>query len=95
MNENEQRSSRPTVTGTVISTKMQSTIIVREDRRVLHPLYKKYVKRSTKYVAHDADGTARDGDVVEITFTRPISKTKRWRLVRVVRAAPGDEEVQS
>ena len=95
MNENKQRNTRPTVTGTVISAKMQSTIVVREDRSVQHPLYKKYVKRSTKYVVHDADNTARDGDVVEITFTRPISKTKRWRLVRVIRTAPGAEEVGS
>lgn len=85
---NADRVSRPTVIGHVISNKMQKTIVVREDRKVLHPLYKKYVRRATRYVAHDEAGTAREGDVVEISQTRPISKTKRWRLVRVVRAAP-------
>ena len=98
METDQSRKQRPTVIGTVVSTKMQKTIVVREDHRVLHPLYKKYIKRSTKLVAHDENGTARDGDVVEISFTRPTSKTKRWRLERVVRAAPGGdiaEEAQS
>ncbi len=82
------RRKRPTVTGTVLSAKMTDTIVVREDRRVRHPLYGKYMKRSVKYVAHDAGNTAAEGDVVEISQTRPISKTKRWRLLRVVRASP-------
>ena len=91
MDNDATRDMRPTVIGTVVSNKMQKTIVVREDRQVRHPLYKKYIKRSSKYVAHDAEDTAREGDVVEITFTRPMSKSKRWRLVRVVRAAPGGE----
>jgi small subunit ribosomal protein S17 len=69
---------------------MQDTIVVQEDRQVLHPLYKKYIKRSTKYVAHDSENACIEGDVVEIAFTRPISKTKRWRLIRVLRAAARD-----
>ena len=69
------RRKRPTVTGTVLSAKMTDTIVVREDRRVRHPLYGKYMKRSVKYVAHDAGNTASEGDVVEISQTRPISKT--------------------
>ena len=81
--------------GRVVSDKMDKTVTVLLERKVKHALYGKYIKRSTKYVAHDADSTARDGDLVEITFTRPLSKTKRWRLVRVVRAAPGGEEAQS
>ena len=88
---NEGRNTRPTVQGTVVSAKMQNTIVVREDRRVLHPLYKKYIKRSTKYVAHDADNSCVEGDLVEIAHTRPKSKTKCWRLVKVVRAAPREE----
>ena len=83
------RDDRRTVVGTVISAKMKDTIVVREDRSVLHPLYKKYVRRSTKYYAHDAGNTAGEGDVVEIMQTRPISKTKNWRLVNVVRRGPG------
>ena len=94
METDQSRKQRPTVIGTVVSTKMQKTIVVREDRRVMHPLYKKYVKHSTKYVAHDEGGSAHDGDVVEISFTRPLSKTKRWRLERVLRAAPGGDVAQ-
>jgi small subunit ribosomal protein S17 len=83
------RSQRPTVTGTVVSDKMTSTIVVREGRLVKHGLYKKYVRRATKYHAHDPENTAREGDEVEIVQTRPLSKLKRWRLVRVVRRAAG------
>ncbi len=86
----ENRRARPTVQGTVVSDKMQDTIVVRHDRLVKHPLYKKYMRRSTKLVAHDAGNTASQGDTVEITQTRPISKTKRWRLVRVVRRGTGE-----
>ena len=84
----EKRRLRTTVIGTVVSNKMNKTIVVRHDAKTLHPLYKKYVRRSTRYVAHDADNTANEGDEVEISETRPLSKTKRWRLVRVVREAP-------
>lgn len=83
------REHRTTVTGTVVSTKMKDTIVVREERSVRHPLYGKYVRRATKYYAHDAGNTARDGDVVELVQTRPLSKLKNWRLVRIVRRGPG------
>ena len=79
------RGQRKTVVGEVVSNKMDKTITVREERLVKHPLYKKYVKRSTKYKAHDEQNAAKEGDVVEISRTRPLSKTKTWRLVRVVR----------
>ena len=85
------RSTRPSVVGTVVSDAMEKTIVVRRDRRVKHPLYAKYVRRSTKLVAHDENNEARLGDEVEIVQTRPLSKTKRWRLTRVVRAAPRGE----
>lgn len=88
-----ERSSRPAVIGTVVSDKMDKTIVVSRDRKVLHPLYKKYVRRSTRLVAHDAENVARAGDEVEIVETRPLSKTKRWRLVRVLREAPRGEVV--
>ena len=77
--------------GVVVSDKMDKTIVVRRDVKVKHPLYKKYVRRSTKFVAHDEANQARSGDEVEIVQTRPLSKTKRWRLVRVLREAPRDE----
>lgn len=83
------RTARATVIGTVVSTKMKDTITVREERKIRHPLYGKYVRRSSKYHAHDAGNTAGLGDVVEIAQTRRISKTKNWRLLRVVRKGQG------
>lgn len=80
-----ERGQRKTVTGLVVSDKMDKTITVREERLVKHPLYKKYVRRATKYKAHDEHNTAHEGDLVEIAFDRPLSKTKCWRFVRVVR----------
>ncbi len=84
-NESNDRGRRLTVVGRVVSDKMDKTITVSEDRLKPHPLYGKYVRRSTKYKAHDERNEASEGDVVEITNSRPVSKTKRWRLVRVVR----------
>ena len=79
------RGRRRLVQGKVISDKMDKTITVRQDRLVKHPLYGKYVRRKTIYKAHDERNEASMGDVVEIVFTRPISKSKCWRLVRIVR----------
>jgi small subunit ribosomal protein S17 len=87
-----ERNKRPAVIGTVVSHKMDKTIIVRRDRLVLHPLYKKYMRRSTRLAVHDADNAAYLGDEVEIVQTRPLSKTKRWRLVKVLRSAPRAED---
>jgi small subunit ribosomal protein S17 len=91
------RSPRRTVVGTVVSDKMHKTITVREDRLVRHPKYGKYVRRQVVYRAHDEREQAKTGDVVEIAHTRPLSKTKHWRLVGVVRsgrveAVRGDED---
>jgi len=67
---------------------MDKTIVVAFDRLVKHPLYKKYIKRTKKYYAHDERGDAKEGDTVEIAeMTRPLSKMKRWRLKRVVERA--------
>ena len=77
---------RRVVTGKVVSDKMDKTIAVREERLVKHALYGKYIRRSTTYKAHDENNTAHLGDVVEITACRPLSKTKTWRLVRIVRS---------
>ena len=81
-----ERGMRRVVTGKVVSDKMDKTITVRQERLVKHPLYGKYIRRATTYKAHDENNTARMGDVVEITASRPVSKTKTWRLVRVVRS---------
>lgn len=79
-----ERGTRKTVEGKVISNKMDKTIIVRAERLVKHRLYEKYIRRWTKYVAHDEKNEANIGDKVEIVETRPLSKTKCWRLTKVV-----------
>jgi small subunit ribosomal protein S17 len=81
------RAQRKAVRGKVVSDKMQKTIVVQVDRKVRHPLYEKFVSRRTKLHAHDEKSEAKMGDVVEIVQTRPLSKTKCWRLVRVVQKA--------
>lgn len=83
----KERSQPRTVVGTVVSDKMQKTITVREDRLVKHGVYGKYIHRASQYKAHDENGEAHLGDQVEILATRPLSKTKHWRLLRVVRRA--------
>jgi small subunit ribosomal protein S17 len=72
-----------TLTGRVISNKMQKTITVLVERKIKHPKYGKYIKRSTKLHAHDEDNTCQIGDLVEISPCRPLSKTKSWRLHRI------------
>ena len=74
--------------GVVVSNKMDKTVVVRVSRLAEHPLYGKRIRRAKKYVAHDAENTCRIGDEVRIRETRPLSKTKRWELVEVVRRAP-------
>lgn len=81
-----ERGKRRVVTGKVVSDKMDKTIAVRQDRLVKHAVYGKYIRRSTTFKAHDEKNVARMGDVVEITECRPMSKTKTWRLVRVIRS---------
>jgi small subunit ribosomal protein S17 len=82
-----QRNSRRTLLGTVASTKMAKTITVRVERTYAHPKYGKFVRRHKQYAAHDEEGQAKVGDTVEIVATRPLSKTKRWRLLRIVESA--------
>jgi small subunit ribosomal protein S17 len=81
------RKLRKQKTGVVVSTKMDKTISVKVERRLMHPLYGKFVKRSKKFHAHDEANTCNVGDVVRIMETRPLSKTKRWRLVEIVERA--------
>lgn len=76
-----------TLTGKVVSDKMDKSIVVLIERQVQHPLYGKLIRRSTKLHAHDENNTAKTGDVVTIKESRPISKTKSWTLVEVVEAA--------
>ena len=83
----EQRTNRKTRVGKVISNKMQKSIVVVVERKVVHPLYKKYFKRSTKFYAHDEKNEAGVGDMVKIMETRPLSKLKCWRLVEIVTKA--------
>jgi small subunit ribosomal protein S17 len=83
-----QRSQRRTLFGRVTSTKMAQTITVQVERTFKHPKYGKYVRKNKSYHVHDPQGQAHDGDLVEIAASRPISKLKRWRLVRIVEAAP-------
>jgi small subunit ribosomal protein S17 len=83
----EQEKSTRLVTGRVISDKMDKSITVLVERKVAHPIYKKYVKRSTKLHAHDENNECNIGDVVNITSSRPLSKTKSWNLVDVVSRA--------
>ncbi|HLP92665.1 MAG: 30S ribosomal protein S17 [Chitinophagales bacterium] len=82
-----ERKLRKQKTGVVVSTKMDKTITVKVERRLMHPLYGKFVKRSKKFFAHDEENTCNPGDVVRIMETRPLSKMKRWRLVEVVERA--------
>ena len=76
-----------TLTGRVISDKMNKSITVLVERKVKHPLYKKYVRRSTKVHVHDENNECRTGDVVDIEECRPLSKSKSWRLHKVVARA--------
>src|SRR5437764_13307905 len=74
------------ITGKVVSNKMNKTIVVQVERRVKHPLYGKYVRRFSKMYAHDEDNSCKIGDVVRIQQTRPLSKTKRWKLIEIVKS---------
>jgi small subunit ribosomal protein S17 len=82
----EPRGAR-TLTGRVVSSKMQKTIAVEIERLVRHPAYGKYIRRTTKLLAHDENGACREGDVVTITPCRPVSRHKSWRLLEVVQKA--------
>jgi small subunit ribosomal protein S17 len=81
------RKLRKTKTGAVTSDKMDKTITVAVERKVKHPIYGKFVKKTTKFHAHDETNEAKPGDVVRIMETRPLSKTKRWRLVEIIEKA--------
>lgn len=78
------RGIRKTRVGSVVSDKMDKTVTVSVERLVKHPFYKKYIKRTSKFKAHDNENQCEFGDKVRIMETRPLSKTKRWRVVEIV-----------
>ncbi len=84
-----ERGRLKTVQGRVVSDRMQKTIVVKSERRVKHPRYGKYVRKFTTYYAHDENDDARDGDLVELAAMRPMSRTKCWRLLKIVTPAAG------
>lgn len=81
------RNERKERIGKVVSNKMQKTITVAVDRKVKHPIYGKFVNKTTKFKAHDEQNSAGIGDTVRIMETRPLSKDKRWRLVEILEKA--------
>jgi small subunit ribosomal protein S17 len=83
----KKRGLQKTQTGIVVSDKMDQTVVVQVDRLVRHPMYKKYVRRRAKYTAHDETNSCKVGDRVLIRETRPLSKTKRWRVSEVLEKA--------
>ena len=84
----EQFSRRKVRVGTVVSNKMDKTVVVKVTRHAEHPLYGKRIIKAKKYVAHDEENVCGIGDQIRIRETRPLSKTKRWELVEIVRKAP-------
>lgn len=90
-----ERAKRKVMRGTVISNKMQKTLVVQVDRKVRHPLYEKFVSKRTKLYVHDENNEAAVGDVVDVTHTRPLSKLKCWRLLRVVQQIAGTSKQAS
>jgi len=77
--------NRTRLKGTVTRVKMANTVVVTVQRKIKHPLYKKYIIRNKRYSAHDEQNSCRNGDVVEIVSTRPLSKTKRWAVTKVLK----------
>lgn len=87
MEENQVRNLRKEKVGVVVSDKMDKSIVVAVKRKVKHPMYGKFVNKTTKFHAHDESNTCNEGDTVRIMETRPLSKTKCWRLVEIIQRA--------
>jgi len=81
------RGTQRQIVGTIVSNKMDKTVLVVTERLVKHPLYKKYIRRKNKFMAHDKNNECKIGDKVVITEARPLSKTKRWRVSRIIEKA--------
>ena len=84
---NTERNLRAVRIGEVVSSKMDKTVVVKVSRRFPHPLYKRIITRTAKLVAHDAENECREGDVVKVMASRPLSKTKRWRIAEILEKA--------
>ena len=82
-----ERNLRKERIGVVVSNKMEKSIVVAVHRKVKHPIYGKFVNKTTRFVAEDEQNTCNEGDTVKIMETRPLSKTKRWRLVEIIERA--------
>jgi small subunit ribosomal protein S17 len=87
MAQTEERVQRRERKGRVVSNKMDKSITVAVDRQVKHAIYGKYITKTTKYMAHDENNEANEGDLVQIMSTRPLSKRKSWRLVNIIERA--------
>ncbi len=83
----EERKTRKTLVGRVIGDKMEKTVTITVERRLLHKRYKKYIKKRSKIWAHDEEGKCRVGDKVRVMSTRPLSKMKRWRVIEIMEKA--------
>lgn len=83
-----ERGNRKTLTGVVVSDKMEKTVVIAIAEYTRHPVYNKIMKRTKKYKAHDEENTCKVGDKVKIMETRPVSKEKNWRVVEIVEKAP-------
>ncbi len=81
------RNQRKIRVGEVVSNKMDKTISVKVERKTSHPLYKRVIKKSKTFKAHDENNECQEGDIVKIMETRPLSKTKRWRVIEIVKKA--------
>ena len=86
-NSSQSRRQRKVRTGVVVSDKMDKTVVVEVSRKVIHPVYKKYVRRRKRFMAHDQENRCRIGDEVLIVETRPLSRNKNWRVRKVLREA--------
>lgn len=86
-NSSEEKKQRKVRTGVVISNKMDKTVVVEVSRTVLHPVYKKYIRRRKRFMAHDEENRCRIGDEVMIVETKPLSRHKNWRVRKIVKEA--------
>ena len=86
-NTTVERNSRKVIIGKVVSNKMQKTIVVSVERKVMHPKYGKFIKMTSKFKAHDEKNECNINDIVKVMETRPLSKDKRWRLIEIVEKA--------
>ena len=92
--EAKRSARRVTKVGVVTSNRMDKSVVVRVDRMVMHKLYKRYIRRSAKFMAHDEANSCNIGDTVELVESRPLSARKRWRVRRVLRTAVGVEHAK-